>query len=87
MDKNLKAKIVENFRNTSLGFLRIKKNLGINQFTNSETEALLKKILSSTPVQDIQIIGKNHYFNCSKFNTVLTVNSYSLTIITAKRMK
>lgn len=69
-----------------MGFLRIKKNLDIVHFTDSETEKLIRKIILSTPLQDIETKGKNHYFKCLKYKAVLTVNSYTFTIITAKKI-
>jgi len=84
MNKNLKASITENFRNTELGFLRIKRNLQIGSYSNLETENYLRDIISSTPLECIETRGKNHYFECTKFNAILTVNSHSLTIITAQ---
>jgi len=87
MNINLRTSIADKFRNTSLGFLRIKKNLGINHFTDKETENFLRKIILSTPLQDIITKGKNHYFKCLEYNAVLTVNSHSFTIITAKQIK
>ena len=86
MNVNLKTSIGDKFRNTSLGLLRIKKNLGINHFTDSDTDNLLRKIILSTPLQDIETKGKNHYFKCFEYNAVLTVNSRTFTIITAKQM-
>ena len=87
MNVNLKTSIGDKFRNTSLGLLRIKKNLGINHFTDSDTDNLLRKIILSTPLQDIETKGKNHYFKCFEYNTILTVNSHSFTIITAKQIE
>jgi len=87
MTVNLKTSISDIFRNTSLGLLRIKKNLGINHFTDSETEKYLRRIILSTPLQDIETKGKNHYFKCFEYNTILTVNSHSFTIITAKQIE
>lgn len=87
MDINLKTLITNGFGNTALGFLRIRKNLGINHYTDKETEGLLRKIISSTPLQDIETKGKNHYFKCVEYNSILTINSYTLTIITAKKLK
>lgn len=86
MDINLKVSIADKFRNTSLGFVRIKNNLSINHFTDNETEILLRKIILSTPLPDIVTKGKNYYFKCLEYNAVLTVNSYTFTIITAKKI-
>lgn len=78
--------IANQFRNTSLGFLRIKKNLDIINFSDSETEIFLRKIILSTPMSNIETKGKNHYFKCYEYNTILTINAYSFTIITAKQI-
>ena len=86
MNEVLKTTIVKNFRNTPLGFLRIRRNLDIFHFSDSETEIYLRKIILSTPLEDIETKGKNHYFKCIKNNAILTVNSHSLTIITAKQI-
>lgn len=86
MNEPLKISITENFRNTELGFLRIKKNLQISSYSDLETESYLRGIMSSTPLECIETRGKNHYFRCSKFNAILTVNSHSLTVITAKKI-
>jgi len=84
MDKNLKKNISKNFGNTELGFLRIKRNLQINNYSDLEIENYLRKIILSTPLEHIETKGKNHYFKCTKFNAILTVNAHSLTVITAK---
>lgn len=87
MNLEIKKLIAEKFKNTSLGFLRIKNNLGINHFTDMETENYLRKIILSTRLPDIEKKGKNYYFKCAEYNAILTVNSRSFTIITAKRME
>jgi len=87
MNINLKTSIADKFKNTSLGFVRIKKNLNINHFTDNETEILLRKIILSTPLEDVVTKGKNHYFKCLEYNAILTIHSYTFTIITAKKIK
>jgi len=87
MNERLKTEIAENFKNTPLGFLRIRKNLNVTHFSDTETESYLKKVILLTPLEDIETKGKNHYFNCVKRNAILTVNSHSFTIITAKKVK
>lgn len=87
MDKILKSQIAGNFRNTELGFLRIRRNLKIEGYTNLNTEKHLKDIILATPLECIESKGKNHYFSCEKFNAIVTVNSHSLTIITAKQIR
>ncbi len=84
MNQVLKVSITEGFKNTSLGFVRIRKNLNVTHFSDIETEGYLKEILLSTPLEDIETKGKNHYFKCVARNAILTVNSHSFTIITAK---
>lgn len=86
MNEILKNSILNNFRNTPLGFQRIRKNLDILQFSDSETEAYLRKVISLTILEDIETKGKNHYFSCFKRNAILTVNSHSFTVITAKQI-
>ena len=87
MDDNLKTTIVDQFKNTELGFFRIKRNLKIAHFSDEETETYLKQILVSTPLQYIETKGKNHYFKCPEYNAILTVNSRTFTIITAKKIE
>ena len=86
MNETLRISIAEKFRNTTLGFSRIKRNLDILHFSDAETEAYLKKILLSTPLEDIEAKGKNYYFKYFESNAILTVNSHSFTIITAKQI-
>jgi len=86
MNQILKLSIAEEFKNTPMGFLRIKKNLDILHFSDAETENHLKEILLSTSLKDIETKGKNHYFKHVKHNAILTVNSHSFTIITAKQI-
>jgi hypothetical protein len=86
MDETIKIAIAGRFRNTELGFLRIRRNLAIEDFSDSETEDLLRRILLATPTEHIIKKGKNYYFNCPAFDAILTVNSHSHTIVTAKRI-
>lgn len=43
MNETLKKFITDKFKNTELGFCRIKRNLRIVHYTDSETEKYLKK--------------------------------------------
>ena len=86
MNETLRIEIAEKFRNTTLGFSRIKRNLDILHFSDAETESYLKKILLSKPLEDIEAKGKNYYFKYFESNAILTVNSHSFTIITAKQI-
>ncbi|AGH80874.1 hypothetical protein PCNPT3_04660 [Psychromonas sp. CNPT3] len=84
MNEALKVSITKGFKNTLLGFVRIRKNLDVTHFSDIETEAFIEEILLSTPLEDIETKGKNHYFRCVEKNAILTVNAHRLTIITAK---
>ncbi len=86
MNVALRKSITDQFKNTSLGFSRIKRNLNIVHLTDSETEKYLRKIIMSTPLEDIETKGKNHYFKCFEYNAILTVNAHTFTIITAKQI-
>ncbi len=70
-----------------MGFSRIKKNLGILNYSNEETKKYLRNIILSTPLGDIEGKGKNYYFKCTINDVVLTVNSQTFTVITAKRVR
>jgi len=87
MNVALRKSIADQFKNTSLGFIRIKRNLSLIHFTDNETEKYLRKIILSTPLEDVETKGKNHYFKCLEYNAVLTVNAHTFTIITAKQIK
>jgi len=86
MNETLKLSISNEFSNTQMGFIRIKKNLDITNLSDDKTEIYLKEIILSTPIEDIESIGKNHYFKNIKYNAILTVNSHTFTIITAKQI-
>ena len=86
MNETLKLSISNKFKNTQMGFIRIKKNLDISNLSDDKTEIYLKEIILSTPIKDIESIGKNHYFKNIKYNAILTVNSHTFTIITAKQI-
>ena len=66
MNETLKISISNQFRNTPMGFIRIRKNLNISDLSDSETESYLKKIILSTPIEDIETKGKNYYFKSLK---------------------
>ena len=84
MNEELKSRIAKCFKNTPLGFIRIKRNLNLSSLTDAETEKTLENMIVETPLHQILTKGKNHYFNCTKHNAILTINKSSLTIITAK---
>jgi len=84
MKNEFRLQAAKNFKNTELGFLRIKCNLEISRYSNSKTENYLREIMVSTPLENIERRGKNQYFFNTNYNVVLTVNTSSLTVITAK---
>lgn len=68
---------IDKIHTTKLGIERIKRNLKLN--TNNVVEYCKEKILDKNTKITKQ--GKNYY--CEIENIVITVNSYSYTIITA----
>lgn len=86
MNETLRTKIADQFRNTPLGFSRIKRNLDITLSSDGEIEKTLRKVILSTPLNNVETKGKNYYFKCFEYNSVLTINSQTLTIITAKKI-
>ncbi|MDG2642484.1 DUF3781 domain-containing protein [Vibrio parahaemolyticus] len=85
MDNLLKNRILNGFKNTELGFIRIKRNLDLMHYTDEQISGLQKKIIETTPLANIETKGKNHYFSNRAHNAVLTINAHSFTIITAKQ--
>lgn len=70
---------IEKLHTTKLGIKRIKNNLELN--TNNVVKYCKNKILDNK--SQITKNGKNYY--CEIDNIIITVNSYSYTIITAHR--
>lgn len=68
---------IDKIHTTKLGIERIKRNLKLN--TNNVVEYCKEKILDKNT--KITKKGKNYY--CEIDNIVITINSYSYTIITA----
>ncbi len=84
--ENTKSFIAENFKNTELGLQRIARNLGLLNLSKDEIVANYRDIILSTPIENIEIRGKNYYLSAPKHNAILTVNRSSVGIITAKTM-
>ncbi|MDF1882067.1 DUF3781 domain-containing protein [Sulfurimonas sp. MAG313] len=87
MNEALRLSLSNKFRNTQMGLIRIKKNLNITHLSNDELIIHLKKIILSTSLQNIETKGKNHYLKCLEYNAILTINSHTFTVITAKEIK
>ena len=77
MNKEDLIKNIDKIHTTEMGILRIKKNLKLD--VNDVVEYCKNKVLDNNAV--IYKNGKNWY--CEIDNIILTINSYSFTIITA----
>ena len=76
-DKEILLSNVDKFHTTKMGIDRIRKNLKLD--TNNVVEYCKNKVLDKN--SNIYKQGKNWY--CEIDNIVITINSYSYTIITA----
>jgi len=83
--KTTKGYIVDNFQNTELGLVRIAKNLDLQGLSTSSIITHCRNIIQDTPIEDVEVRGKNYYFYSKDYSAVLTINRSSLGIITAKR--
>jgi hypothetical protein len=83
-DEHLRLNIANNFRNTELGLIRIRKNLGLLAMSDREVVAHCRKLILSVPADAVTKRGKNYYLRSEEFAAVLTINESSLGIITAK---
>lgn len=70
---------INKIHTTKMGIDRIKKNLNLD--TNNVVEYCTNKILDNK--SNIYKKGKNYY--CEIDNIIITINSYSYTIITAHK--
>ena len=84
MNETLRAKIADQFSITPLGFSRIKRNLDLACSSDGQIEKILREVILSTALDNVETKGKNHYFKCFEHNVILTINTHTLTIITAK---
>ena len=81
MDKEVLLSNIDKLHTTEIGIDRIKRNLKIN--TENVVKYCKEKILDNNC--NIYKQGKNWY--CEVDNIIITVNSYSYTIITAHTKK
>ena len=79
MDKDILLENIDKLHTTLLGEIRIKKNLGIN--ADNVVLYCKKKVLDNNSI--IYKKGKNWY--CELDDIIITINSYSYTIITAHK--
>lgn len=77
MNKDILFENIHKIHTTELGKIRIVKNLKIND--EDPVEVCKRIIMDEKCIVNKK--GKNYY--CGKDNVVLTINSYSYTIITA----
>lgn len=82
--KSTREFIAANFKNTDLGLIRIAKNLNLSGMSDYEIVSHCRKIILSTPIDKIEMRGKNFYLHSPKYSAILTINKSSLGIITAK---
>lgn len=79
MDKDVLIANIDKVHTTKMGVERIKKNLKINNNNNDVVKYCKEKVLDNRC--NIYKKGKNFY--CEIDNIIITINSYSYTIITA----
>ena len=79
MDKEILVANIDKVHTTKMGVERIKKNLKINNNNNDVVKYCKEKVLDNRC--NIYKKGKNFY--CEIDNIIITINSYSYTIITA----
>ena len=70
---------IDKVHTTKMGIYRIKKNLDLN--TNSVVDYCKDKVLD----KDCNIYKKGKNWYCEIDNIIITINSYSYTIITAHK--
>ena len=81
MDKEILLANIDKVHTTEMGFVRINKNLKL--YINDIVQYCKNKVLDKKC--NIYKQGKNWY--CEIDNIVITINSYSYTIITAHNLK
>ncbi len=81
----IRDSLAESFTNTEMGLVRIARNLDLSGFSNDEIVAYCRRVILSTPVDNIEVRGKNYYLYSNEFTAVLTINRSSRGIITAKK--
>ena len=80
-----KTEILKKICYTELVYERINKKLNTN-YSKKQIESFISKVLKETDTDFFNKKGKNYYFKCFEHNAILTINSHSLTVITAKQI-
>ncbi|WP_405608189.1 DUF3781 domain-containing protein [Polaribacter sp. Asnod1-A03] len=78
--------ILEKHCYTKLVYQRINKKLNTD-FSKSEIEDFIRKILVATDLQNYQKKGKNFYVSDKENNIRITINSNTFRIITVDKFK
>tara|TARA_R110002049_G_scaffold177632_1_gene344824 strand:+ start:283 stop:531 length:249 start_codon:yes stop_codon:yes gene_type:complete len=82
MIKNI---IIQKHCYTKLVYQRINKKLKTS-FTNKQSEALIKKILQETAIENYLKKGKNFYISNKEYGIRITINSNTFRIITVDKL-
>jgi len=80
-----KIEIIKKHCYTELVYQRINKKLGTN-FSNKESESLLKMVLKETGIEGYEKKGKNFYISNKQYNIKVTINSNTFRIITVDKL-
>ncbi|WBX76094.1 DUF3781 domain-containing protein [Tenacibaculum ovolyticum] len=80
-----KYEIIKNHCYTDLVYQRINKKLGV-AFSRYKSQALIKKVLEDTALNNYKKLGKNFYISNLEHNIKITVNSNTFRIITVDRI-
>lgn len=86
MNNEMRYRIGNEFRSTELGLIRINKNLKLRLSCDDKIKHAIREIILSTPISNVEKIGKNFYFKNNIHDAILTIHSRSLTVITAKKI-
>jgi FKBP-type peptidyl-prolyl cis-trans isomerase (trigger factor) len=83
--EDYKTEILDKICYTDLVYERINKKLNI-QLSKDEIEKMIYEIIEETDKTKFQKTGKNIYITNNYRNVRLTINSYTIRIITADRL-
>jgi hypothetical protein len=81
----IKNEIIQKHCYTKLVYQRINKKLKTS-FTNKESEALIKKVLQETVIENYLKKGKNFYISNKAYGIRITINSNTFRIITVDKL-
>ena len=80
-----KNEIVKKHCYTKLVYGRINKKLK-SYFSNEESEALIKKVLEESPLENYIKKGKNFYIFNEEHHIKITINSNTFSVITVDKL-